>query len=331
MHDDDDFTMTSPERTFRENVDADDPILSSPSLDRSTPRVPKPKGGKKTTSRDATAPKFTNVGSPYETLRREMRGEDGGPSEPQPTTPGKRAPALPDMSMTPGSSPFALPPDSALKNANKDTILHQGILNRTYRVAATPLTAKRAQRAAMAGTPGSRWVRAMDSQLSSPDVPEPQLTAAIFSSPVKPGRSVLTPARKKAVVEHREARRRSAKGIVSGEDESDEQEVEEATRARSAFTARSTAGWESDDDEMPDFSPPKTMRFEFGENRIIQTPGKLDQLSPKNFTDGNIAREASRRIVEDLLYSAGGDISDEPEEYSPSIVRRDHNFQDETF
>jgi hypothetical protein len=44
-----------------------------------------------------------------------------------------------------------------------------------------------------------------------------------------------------------------------------------------------------------------------------------------------LARDASRRIVEDLLYSAGGDMSDGPEEYSPSIVGRDHNFQDETF
>jgi DASH complex subunit ASK1 len=123
----------------------------------------------------------------------------------------------------------------------------------------------------------------MDSQLSSPDVPEPQLTAAIFSSPIKPGRSVLTPARKNAVVEHREARRRSAKGLVNAEDDSDEREVEEATRGRSAYTARSIAGWESDDDEMPEFSPPKTMRFEFGENRIIQTPGMFVQRSKSHF------------------------------------------------
>jgi DASH complex subunit ASK1 len=57
----------------------------------------------------------------------------------------------------------------------------------------------------------------------------------------------------------------------------------------------------------------------------------LSSVLKATFTNEAIAREASRRIVEDLLYSAGGDISDEPEEYSPSIVRRDHNFQDETF
>jgi hypothetical protein len=35
--------------------------------------------------------------------------------------------------------------------------------------------------------------------------------------------------------------------------------------------------------------------------------------------------------VEDLLFSAGGDIADVPEEYSPSIVMKGNQFQDETF
>lgn len=280
LHDDEDLTITSPERTIREHVHEDDPILSSPSLahNHSTPRAPRSNArtGDKATSRDATDTKFADYSSPYETLRREMHGETGAPSRQAPITPGKRPPALPDMSMTPGSSPFVLPPESAFKNANKDTILHQGVLNRTYRVAATPLTSKRAQRAAMAGTPASRWVHTMDSTLSSPDVPEPQLTAAIFSSPVKPGRSVLTPGRKKAVFQHRESRRRSSKGFVAANDKKvDEPDIDMATRGRSGFTARSMMGWESDDDEMPEFSPPKTMRFELGENRLVQTPGML--------------------------------------------------------
>jgi hypothetical protein len=36
--------------------------------------------------------------------------------------------------------------------------------------------------------------------------------------------------------------------------------------------------------------------------------------------------------VDDLLFSAGGDINDvEPEEYSPSVIMKGHQFQDDTF
>ena len=51
-------------------------------------------------------------------------------------------------------------------------------------------------------------------------------------------------------------------------------------------------------------------------------------------TDGCAAREASRRIVEDLLLTAGGDYTDDlgskQDEDSPSVVRR-HNELDDTF
>ena len=43
------------------------------------------------------------------------------------------------------------------------------------------------------------------------------------------------------------------------------------------------------------------------------------------------AREASRRIVEGLIFTAGGDMDDMPEEYSPSIVVKGNNYQDDTF
>ena len=44
----------------------------------------------------------------------------------------------------------------------------------------------------------------------------------------------------------------------------------------------------------------------------------------------NTAREASKRIVEDLLLTAGGDISDELED-SPSIVKRGGLLEEDTF
>ncbi|KAK1090052.1 DASH complex subunit ask1, partial [Friedmanniomyces endolithicus] len=50
------------------------------------------------------------------------------------------------------------------------------------------------------------------------------------------------------------------------------------------------------------------------------------------------AREASRKIVEDLLLTAGADATDEieveeegVEEASPSVVRRAYDVDDDTF
>jgi hypothetical protein len=83
----------------------------------------------------------------------------------------------------------------------------------------------------------------------------------------------MTPGRKKAVFQHRQSRRRSSKGLVASSAKVEEPAIE--SRGRSGYTARSMLDWESDDEEMPEFSPPKTMRFELGENRLIQTPGKL--------------------------------------------------------
>ena len=44
-----------------------------------------------------------------------------------------------------------------------------------------------------------------------------------------------------------------------------------------------------------------------------------------------IAREASKRIVEDLLLTAGGNITDDLDEDSPSVVRRTEALDEDTF
>jgi DASH complex subunit ASK1 len=43
------------------------------------------------------------------------------------------------------------------------------------------------------------------------------------------------------------------------------------------------------------------------------------------------AREASKRIVEDLLLTAGGNVSDDMDEDSPSIVKRSGLLEEDTF
>lgn len=44
-----------------------------------------------------------------------------------------------------------------------------------------------------------------------------------------------------------------------------------------------------------------------------------------------VAKEASKRIVEDLLLTAGGNITDDLDEDSPSVVRRTQALDEDTF
>lgn len=213
----------------------------------STPRAPH--SGRKGVSE----PSFAEYPSPYEALKAEMAGEDAASASQAPITPGKPQ-ALPDMSMTPDSSPFVLPTTSKKKGPppNNDPLLHR-VLDRTYRIAATPHTGRKQKASAPVGTtPGTasrgraalpRWA-----DDSSPICsPAPQLRADLFLSPLKgprtPGISVQTPG-KKNVFESR---------------------------------TKDEINWESDSDDEGDgldFSPPKTMQFHIPQSRLMQTPGK---------------------------------------------------------
>ena len=131
---------------------------------------------------------------------------------------------------------------------------------------------------------------------SSPAVPAPQLHSEIFDTPARksriPGVSVLTPAR---------GRKPSA--------------------AEGGLTGKQQQTWDSDSDDDEDgmgvgMSPPKTMQFHVPQPRLLRTP----------------AREASKRIVEDLLLTAGGNVTDDlEEEDSPSVVQRARLGDEDTF
>lgn len=167
-----------------------------------------------------------------------------------PTTPGKTQ-ILPDMTMT-ESSPF-MPPTSTKKHVvDKNPVLHH-MLDKTYRIAATPHTARK-QKPSVGFTPAtggrgrpdlSKW--ALDS--SPVSSPAPQLRADIFSSPMKaprtPGVSVLqTPGK--------------GKQAFTGN----------ATQTRGVFDSDS-----EDEEEDLGFSPPKTMHFHIPASKLLQTPG----------------------------------------------------------
>ena len=237
---------------------ADDSLLDNADISGSTPRPAHRKGGA------SEKPKFADYPSPYEALKRELKGgtteaegDDDGTELP-PTTPGLEQ-RLPDMSMTPTSSPFApishLPSTAQHKGA--DPLLHR-VLDKNYRLQATPHSTRRD-----AKLPASKpsW-RDTTSPMSSPPAVAPQLRSEIFSSPVRqqhsrpnaprtPGVSIQTPAKGKV---------KELDGRPVKKDEID---------------------WESDSDQDADdvykelgMSPPKTIQFAIPPSRLLQTPGK---------------------------------------------------------
>lgn len=233
----------------------DDSLLDNPDISGSTPRPPRPK------SWTEGKHKFADYSSPYEALKQELKGGSEGDEEDEhiaPTTPGPQS-RLPDMSMTPKSSPFD--PTTYLQSASHraaDTLLLHRVLDKNYRVQATPHSTRKVDK-----TPAkqSTW-RDTSSPMSSPPVAAPQLHADIFSSPIRqqynqpsaprtPGISVQTPAKGKG----REAAKPAKKDEIT---------------------------WESDSDEDAEgvyrelgMSPPKTIQFSLPQSRLLQTPGEF--------------------------------------------------------
>ena len=301
----------------------------SPSPIHSTPRPPKQK-----------RPSVATYSSPYETLKRETFGTNPNPSPSDSTLPSTPRTNLPSPGQDADSSPFA-PPSTSHRIARtpaNDILLHR-VLDKNWRLQATPhstarnLPYRNNKPSAMDQTPKPSTAKKAKAKAkddydldSSPAVPAPELHAEIFDTPARktrvPGVSILTPAR---------GRRKS--------------NVKSATRGRSQ---EATAGiWDSDSDEDEaegmggGMSPPKTMQFHIPQARLLRTPGELSLIpSPTVKLEHlvwvwcltkNIACEASKRIVEDLLLTAGGSVTDDLEEDSPSVVRRAGIADEDTF
>ncbi|KAI4170158.1 MAG: hypothetical protein LQ343_005164 [Gyalolechia ehrenbergii] len=300
---------TNPQQQFQST--ADDSILSTTPLEQSTPR-PRSK------HRYDQEPSMALYSSPYETLKREIKGDQQPPrddSSTLPSTPRNRYQSQLD------SSPFIPPSTSRPHRTPKDDPLLHRILDKNWRLQATPHTTTRAAKPSTSTLPyrggrtpsknrnnidatpaegkGKSESTTVDDNLdSSPAMPAPQLHSEIFGTPVRrtkiPGVSVLIPARGKRTP----SQQRVAK--TPGED------------------AGRRGIWESDsddEDEGPGMSPPKTIQFHVPQSKLLRTP----------------AREASKKIVEDLLLTAGGNVTDEFEESSPSVVKRGAMDEDDTF
>ncbi|KAI9038822.1 DASH complex subunit ASK1 [Aspergillus affinis] len=288
--------------------------------------------------------------SPYHEPEPQFEGKDSM----LPSTPG-RTPSRPQdhtyesshafddpMSSSPFIERGAYVPDVPMSHQkDSDPVMHR-FQDRTYRVQATPLRkgygGGASNRPKFTVTPKTSTSKSKygfeESPLSSPEMEAPQLHAEIFSSPLKartpgtgrkrrpssnhmrvtpqPGLSVLTPAK--------------GGGKYRSEFDSDEDMVD-------------------DDDEDFGPSPPKTMQFHIPQSRLMKTPGQffvfLAEIPGFLVPCSNalltlppvLAKEASKRIVEDLLFTAGANdtTDDVPDEQSPSVIRRVERLEDETF
>ncbi|KAJ5097339.1 hypothetical protein N7456_008060 [Penicillium angulare] len=265
--------------------------------------------------------------SSYENLKKHINEEkapfDLPDSSTLPSTPGRQPFFPPEASsVTPMSSPF-IPPASSAKyqSASRDNryhkpsdpVMHQ-MLDKTYRVQATPLgkgyynagggTNTHSKFAVTPKQAASSSKYAFDdSPISSPEPEAPQLHSEIFSSPIKGVDATPGTNRK----------RRTSSNRVHG---TPKPGFSVLTPAKKPGTSR--ALWDSDDDLDEDLgpSPPKTMQFHIPQSRLMQTP----------------AKEASKRIVDDLLATAGaGDVTDDLDDQSPSVIRRMERLEDDTF
>ncbi|RKF59762.1 DASH complex subunit ask1 [Golovinomyces cichoracearum] len=205
---------------------------------------------------------------------------------------------VPDLMAAPTLSP-SKPTKYSLsatpKKQGLDPFFHR-VLDKNYRLQATPLPTPKIKK-----TPSNKasW-RDLTSPISSPPAAAPQLHADLFSSPTRPrhakvaatrtpGISVQTPFKGKLD-------KNSSKPLVKEE-----------------------ISWESDSEEDAEdvyrelgMSPPKTIQFNLSQSKLLQTP----------------AREASQRIVQDLLATAGARFNESDTDNSPSMIMRSEMSDD---
>ncbi|OAA54814.1 dash complex subunit [Niveomyces insectorum RCEF 264] len=277
----------------------------------------------------------------------------------------QRTARLPNMSMTPRPSPSertqrALEDEQATALRQRDPLLHR-VLDKTYRIQATPhkntargispmrlrvtdhqrsttttTTATTTAKAAEASEQKTRAAWQESSPMSSPEMAVPKLRSAAFLSPVRAAyRNKLTAAvggpRTPGVSVQTPVRKRTQDVTFADIDPTGTTQPKAGETAAAAAAAAATAAaggrakrdpdeitWESSDEDGDDLyggiSPPKTISFALPPSKLLQTP----------------AREASKRIVDEILLTAGEDL-DRSSEYSPTIVKMSTDILDDTF
>ncbi|KFH47773.1 DASH complex subunit-like protein [Hapsidospora chrysogenum ATCC 11550] len=302
--------------------EGEESLLDDAELAGSTPRPP------------ATKTQIAPLDSPYESMRREMRDEDGdnttvlGDGDDDSTVLfAQRTARLPDLFMTPQALLDRQANEQSGQQRPKDPLLHR-VLDKNYRVQATPhkpalrLSPLKGKEKETPGAGGLLPSWNQDSPMSSPEIAAPKLRSEAFMSPYKkstarqrlaattqqkgggprtPGVSVQTP-----------ATARKTRDVFA--------EEEDAAAAAGKRGDRVKIDWdigeevdEDDVDLYAGMSPPKTIQFALPPSKLLQTP----------------AREASRRIVDDILLDAG--VDPESSEYSPTMVKMNEDILNDSF
>lgn len=270
----------------------EDSLLSSPSVRNG--RTPK---------QLARGERNAHAQPQVDDTQRSLFSQPGGRQN-NPTTPSAFDDRTRNMAETPGRpSPFlrSEQPTTSRKQQQHqqqqhgDVLLHR-VLDKTYRVQATPHSARKTTgRSHAASRDDSRTQTrslAFDSSPISPELAAPQLRSEIFGSPAK-SRKAAPPTPGVSVQQGKGKTPRRGSGPSSAR--------------KTLFTKEATKTpqqndheWDIDDDDTSDFdygmgmSPPKTMQFHVPQSRLLQTP----------------AKEASKRIVEELMLTAGaGDVT----------------------
>lgn len=343
--------------------DVEDSLLDDGSLAGSTPRLPATK------SLRGEQMQMANFGSPYENLRRELKsGPDDGSHTPKSDVFGEgmdddetaqqlQQTRFPEMDMTSNSSImetstptrdirtnlFGTGGKGKGKGNSKDPLLHQ-LLNKNYRIQATPhktttqFTSPNKGRAP--GTDKSAKARWQESPMSSPEIAAPTLRTNLYSaaSPLKQqrgrlgaGATRLEPPRTPGVSVQTPATGRKTRDVFAEEGTS-------KSKGKSKADPDEIT-WESDEDDdsgmFGGMSPPKTIQFALPPSKLMQTPGKLFSaaITFDNLLTLSLAKEASKRIVDDILLTAGAapEYEDDLEDFSPTMVKMSHNILDDTF
>ncbi|KAH6895437.1 DASH complex subunit Ask1-domain-containing protein [Thelonectria olida] len=284
-------------------------LLDDAELSGSTPRPPSTK---------TTKTRYSWHESPYETMKREMEDEEHqttvlDDNEDSTILFAQHTARLPDIALTPGN---VLDDDHTIQQSiqrGKDPLLHR-ILDKNYRIQATPhkpalrISPLKVTQQPKKETPA--WQD--DSPMSSPEMEMPKLRSEAFMSPFKtkarerlaaatqgprtPGVSVQTP-----------LTARKTRDVFA----------DDSAVASGGRQQKYEIDWQSDEDDDIDLyagmSPPKTIQFALPPSKLLQTP----------------AREASQRIVGDILLDAGADP--DSSEYSPSMVKMNEDILNDSF
>ncbi|KAI5295582.1 DASH complex subunit ask1 [Ascosphaera acerosa] len=273
--------------------------------------------------------------SPYEQMRMDLHLDETPVKTPAQQrqrqgyghpTPGRPHPG--DVSSTPASPPW--PGVGGKQTQTQDPILHR-VLNKTYRIQSTPVVASRvlpprdygasvssaaakgkARDQAPAAAPIAHAAVYMGSSPpSSPELEAPKLNAELFNSPLKDASNLAAMPRKSP----------SKRSPFKSQRDPPRPGVSVLTPMK---PAGQQASWDSDgemDDDTADAtrlfggSPPKTMQFHVPQSRLLQTP----------------AKEATQRIMAEILSTAGGNEFTEDSITTPDMVRQTDYVDDDSF